>query len=101
MPRGEWGHVRPPVTGGPTDARPVTSDHAALASAQRAGIFARRKARTEQRAYLRRAWRVLLGIYLALVALAAWPALVVPNAFVRGLTVGLAWLVPRAPWPAS
>ncbi len=38
----------------PTDARRVTTDHAALASAERAGMFARRKARTAQREYLRR-----------------------------------------------
>jgi hypothetical protein len=31
-----------------------------------------------------------LGIYFALVALAAWPAIFMPNAFVQGLIVGLA-----------
>ncbi len=68
----------------------MKTDHAALASAQRAGVFARTKARTAQREYLRRAWRVLLGLYVGLVASAAWPALFLPSAFVQGLTVGLA-----------
>ncbi len=74
----------------PTDARTVTTQHSALASAKRSGLFARRKARTAQREYLRRAWRVLLGLYVGLVALAAWPAIFLPNAFLQGLTVGLA-----------
>jgi hypothetical protein len=73
-----------------TDARQVTTSHASLASAQRAGMFARRKARTAQREYLRRRWRALLGGYIVLVAAAAWPALFVPSSFLQGLTVGLA-----------
>lgn len=80
----------PPAAAHPTDARRVTTDHAALASVGRAGLFARRKARTTQREYLRRRWRPLLGLYSGLTAIAAWPAIFMPSAFLRGLTVGLA-----------
>jgi len=68
----------------------VTTDQAALASAERSGMFARRKARTAQREYLKRGWRVLLGLYVVLVISAAWPALFLPSTFLQGLTVGLA-----------
>lgn len=68
----------------------MTTDHAALASAKRAGVFARRKARTAQREYLRREWRILVGLYTGLALSAAWPALFLPNPFLQGLTVGLA-----------
>ena len=53
-------------------------------------MFARRKARTAQREYLRRGWRVLLGLYVVLALAAAWPALFLPNGFLQGLTVGIA-----------
>jgi hypothetical protein len=68
----------------------VTTDHAALASAKRAGVFARRKARTEQREYLRRGWRLLLSLYAGLALSVAWPALLLQSPFLQGLAVGLA-----------
>jgi hypothetical protein len=67
----------------------VKTQPADLASAGRAGTFARRKARTAQRDYLRRGWRVLLGLYVGLVVTTAWPALIMPNGFLAGLVVGL------------
>ena len=60
-----------------------------LASSGRAGTFARRKARTLQRDYLRRGWKVLLPLYVALVACCAFPALFIGPRFVQGLLVGL------------
>lgn len=60
-----------------------------LASSDRAGIFARRKARTRQRDYLRRNWKVLLPLYAALVACTVAPALFTGHHFVQGLLVGL------------
>ena len=71
-------------------ANVTTTMHRSLASSERAGTFARRKARTLQRDYLRRAWRVLLPLYLGLVTCVAWPALFFGPEFVRGLVVGLA-----------
>ena len=71
-------------------ANVTTTMHRSLASSERAGTFARRKARTLQRDYLRRAWRVLLPLYLGLVTCVAWPALFFGPDFVRGLVVGLA-----------
>jgi hypothetical protein len=58
-----------------------------LASDQRAGRFARRKARLVQRAYLQRNWRVftIIGIGM-LTPLLGLPLL--PNNFARGLFVG-------------
>lgn len=53
-------------------------------------MFARRKARTEQREYLRRGWRTMLGLYAGLVLSSAWPALFLQSPFLQGLTVGLA-----------
>jgi Nuclease-related domain len=59
-----------------------------LAGDRRAGRFARGLARREQQAYLRRNWRLFLGLGVA----ALCPSLLIlpflPNAFGRGLIVG-------------
>ena len=67
----------------------TTTLHRALASSDRAGVFARRKARTAQRSYLRRSWKILLKLYLALLACCAAPALFIDVRFLQGLFVGL------------
>lgn len=59
-----------------------------LSSEERAGTFARRKARTNQRLYVRKNWRRLLIGYVLLASLATLPTLLWPNEFLRGVGVG-------------
>lgn len=59
-----------------------------LSSEERAGTFARRKARTDQRLYVRKNWRRLLIGYVLLASLATLPTLLWPNEFLRGVGVG-------------
>lgn len=60
-----------------------------LASDTRAGTFARRKARTDQRAYVRRNWRWLAAAYVSLTGMFIVPALFESNDVLRGLVIGL------------
>jgi hypothetical protein len=60
-----------------------------MAGDARAGTFARRKARQDQRAYIHKNWRWLLGGYVVLVAAAATPLLFTGSDFWRGLWLGL------------
>jgi hypothetical protein len=61
-----------------------------LASDARAGTFARRKARLDQRRYVRKNWRWLLGGYVGLVSVGLASMLFIDEEFVRGLVLGLA-----------
>ena len=61
----------------------------ALASDERAGTFARRKARTDQRQYVRRNWPWLLLMYVTLAGIPCIAAAFAPNDFMRGLGCGL------------
>lgn len=60
-----------------------------MASDSRAGTYARRKARQDQRAFLRKNWRWLLGSYVALSSIGAAPLLLGGSDFWRGLWLGL------------
>lgn len=64
-------------------------DH--LASDKRAGTFARRKARTTQRAYLRDNWWRLTLVYAAMTAVAVTPTvLLLDGGMVKGFALGVA-----------
>jgi hypothetical protein len=69
----------------------LTKDpHRHLAGDARAGTFARRKARQDQRTYVRKNWKWLVGGYLTLVSIVTVPVLLLEHrAFVRGLVLGL------------
>ncbi len=60
-----------------------------MASDGRAGTYARRKARKEQRAYLRKNWSWLLAFYVIVTVTAAAPLLWGGDGFWRGLWLGL------------
>lgn len=68
----------------------TTALHQSLASSERAGTFARRKARTRQRDYLRRNWKILLPLFAGLAACGVVPAVFTGPDFLQGLLVGLA-----------
>jgi hypothetical protein len=63
--------------------------HRHLASDARAGTFARRKARTDQRNYIKKNWKWLAVGYVSCAGLLLVPVLFESNDFVRGLAVGL------------
>lgn len=65
------------------------NQHKQMASVGRAGTYARRKARENQRAFLRKNWRWLFGSYLVLTAIGAAPLLLGGSDFWRGLWLGL------------
>ena len=72
---------------------PIQLDRRAarLASDRRAGTFARRKARTLQRAYLRKHWWRLLLVYLLTLGAAISPTLLfVDNQLLAGYAIGTA-----------
>jgi len=64
-------------------------DRPHLASDHRAGTFARQKARSAQRQYLRHHWRWLLLMYGTLAGIAYLAVAFQPNDFIRGLGCGL------------
>lgn len=59
-----------------------------LAGDARAGSWARGRARTAQRDYLRRNWALYLGAIVVLVMLTAAGAALMPTSFLKGLVVG-------------
>jgi hypothetical protein len=63
--------------------------HRRLASDARAGTFARRKARTDQRTYIKKHWKWLALGYVSCTGILLVPVLFEGNDFVRGLAVGL------------
>lgn len=59
-----------------------------LASDARAGVWARGKARREQRRFLKRKWRLFTGALLAWFALVAAAAAFMPGDLLRGMVIG-------------
>jgi hypothetical protein len=71
----------------------------ALAGDVRAGSWARARARTDQRAFLREHWRLYCLAIVVLLAPGGLVAAFMPNAFLRGLVLGvLLAAVPGALW---
>jgi hypothetical protein len=67
---------------------PTKRREKALASDQRAGIWARSSARNRQRSFARRSWKVLVGIAVVMSGLSAIVSLFVPRGFERGFVIG-------------